>query len=42
MNIIEAKLQLKGDEKIAIINARFNHFITQNLEEGAKNAFIRH
>lgn len=42
MNIIEAKLQLKGDEKIAIINARFNHFITQNLVEGAKDAFIRH
>lgn len=42
MNIIEAKLHLKGDEKIAIINARFNHFITQNLVEGAKDAFIRH
>ncbi|HJE66645.1 6,7-dimethyl-8-ribityllumazine synthase [Campylobacter avium] len=42
MKLIEAKLQLKGDEKIAIINARFNHFITQNLVEGAKDAFIRH
>ncbi|ASQ31121.1 6,7-dimethyl-8-ribityllumazine synthase (riboflavin synthase, beta subunit) [Campylobacter avium LMG 24591] len=42
MKLIEAKLQLKGDEKVAIINARFNHFITQNLVEGAKDAFIRH
>ena len=41
MKIIEARLSLKGDERIAIINARFNHFITTNLIEGAKDAFIR-
>ena len=42
MNIIEGKLHLKGNEKIAIINARFNHLITDRLVEGAKDAFIRH
>lgn len=42
MNIIEGKLALKGDEKILIINARFNHIITDRLVEGAKDAFIRH
>ncbi len=42
MNIIEGKLSLKGNEKIAIINARFNHIITDRLVEGAKDAFLRH
>ena len=42
MNIIEGNLSLKGDEKIAIINGRFNHIITDRLVEGAKDAFIRH
>ena len=42
MNILEGKLNLKGDEKIAIINGRFNHIITDRLVEGAKDAFIRH
>jgi len=42
MNIIEGKLRLQGDEKIAIINARFNHLITDRLVEGAKDAFLRH
>ena len=42
MNIIEGNLALKGDEKIAIINARFNHIITDRLVEGAKDAFLRH
>lgn len=42
MKIIEGKLQLTGDEKIAIINARFNHIITDRLVEGAKDAFLRH
>ena len=35
-------LTLKGNEKIAIINARFNHIITDRLVEGAKDAFLRH
>jgi 6,7-dimethyl-8-ribityllumazine synthase len=42
MNIIEGKLNLKGNEKVAIINGRFNHIITDRLVEGAKDAFIRH
>lgn len=42
MNIIEGKLALDGSEKIAIINARFNHIITDRLVEGAKDAFVRH
>ena len=42
MKIIEGNLALKGNEKIAIINARFNHIITDRLVEGAKDAFLRH
>ncbi len=42
MNIIEGKLSLQGDERVAIINARFNHIITDRLVEGAKDAFLRH
>ncbi len=42
MNIIEGKLRLNGNEKVAIINARFNHIITDRLVEGAKDAFLRH
>ena len=42
MKIIEGKLRLKGTEKIAIINSRFNHIITDRLVEGAKDAFARH
>ena len=42
MNIIEGNLSLKGSEKIAIINGRFNHIITDRLVEGAQDAFKRH
>lgn len=42
MNVIEGKLALNGKEKVAIINARFNHIITDRLVEGAKDAFLRH
>ena len=42
MKIVEGKLSLSGSEKIAIINARFNHIITDRLVEGAKDAFLRH
>lgn len=42
MKIIEGKMNLKGNEKIAIINGRFNHIITDRLVEGAKDSFIRH
>ncbi len=42
MKIIEGNLKLNGDERVAIINGRFNHIITDRLVEGAKDAFIRH
>ncbi|MDO4673775.1 6,7-dimethyl-8-ribityllumazine synthase [Campylobacter sp.] len=42
MKIIEGQLKLKGSEKIALINARFNHIITDRLVEGARDAFLRH
>ncbi|KIM08890.1 MAG: 6,7-dimethyl-8-ribityllumazine synthase [Sulfurovum sp. FS08-3] len=42
MNIVEGNLSVDKSKKIAIINARFNHFITDRLVEGAKDAFIRH
>ncbi len=42
MKIIEGKLSLNGSERIAIINARFNHIITDRLVEGARDAFLRH
>ncbi len=42
MKTIEGNLSLKGDEKVAIINARFNHIITDRLVEGARDAFLRH
>jgi 6,7-dimethyl-8-ribityllumazine synthase len=42
MNIIEGNLSLKGNEKVAIINGRFNHIITDRLVEGAQDAFKRH
>jgi len=42
MNIVEGKLRLDGGERVAIINARFNHIITDRLVEGAKDAYLRH
>ena len=31
MKIIEGILRLKGNEKVAIINGRFNHIITDKI-----------
>jgi len=42
MNIIEGNLSVDKSKKVAIINARFNHFITDRLVEGAKDAYARH
>ena len=42
MNIIEGNLRLQGDEKVAVINGRFNHIVTDRLVEGAEDAFKRH
>lgn len=42
MNILEGRITLSGNEKIAIIASRFNHIITDRLVEGAKDSFLRH
>ncbi len=42
MNVIEGQMRLKGNEKVAIINGRFNHIITDRLVEGAEDTFRRH
>ncbi len=42
MKIVEGKLQVLAGKKVAIINSRFNHIITDRLVEGAKDAYVRH
>lgn len=42
MNVIEGKLNLTGNERVAVIAARFNHLITDRLVEGARDSFLRH
>jgi len=42
MTIVEGDLQVDKSKKVAIINARFNHFITDRLVEGAVDAYARH
>ncbi len=42
MNIVEGNLQVDSSKKVAIISARFNHFITDRLVEGAKDFYVRH
>jgi 6,7-dimethyl-8-ribityllumazine synthase len=42
MNIVEGNLSVDTSKRVAIINARFNHFITDRLVEGAKDAYARH
>jgi len=42
MKILEGDLKVDKSKKIAIINARFNHFITDRLVEGAKDVYVRH
>ncbi|WP_456459223.1 6,7-dimethyl-8-ribityllumazine synthase [Nitratifractor sp.] len=41
MKIIEGNLQVDPSKKVAIISARFNHFITDRLVEGAKDTYAR-
>lgn len=41
MNFIEGKLLAEG-QKIGIVTARFNDFITSKLLEGATDAYVRH
>jgi len=42
MNLIEGKLRVNGNKKVAIVSTRWNHFIVDRLVEGAKDAFSRH
>jgi len=42
MTTVEGNLQVDKSKKVAIINARFNHFITDRLVEGAQDAYVRH
>ncbi len=42
MRVIEGDFQVDKSKKVAIINARFNHFITDRLVEGAKDTYARH
>jgi len=42
MKIVEGDLSVDKSKRVAIINARFNHFITDRLVEGAKDAYARH
>ena len=42
MKIVEGNLQVDKSKRVAIINARFNHFITDRLVEGAQDAYARH
>lgn len=41
MRIIEGKLQVQPEKRVAIVAARFNHLITDRLVEGAKDAYLR-
>jgi len=42
MKTVEGNLQVDKSKKVAIINARFNHFITDRLVEGAVDTYARH
>jgi 6,7-dimethyl-8-ribityllumazine synthase len=42
MKVIEGKLHVKQGKRIAIVNSRWNHLVTDRLVEGAKDAFLRH
>ena len=42
MKIVEGNLQVDKSKKVAIINARFDHFITDRLVEGAVDTYVRH
>ena len=42
MKTVEGNLQVDKSKKVAIINARFNHFITDRLVEGAVDSYVRH
>ena len=41
MKTIEGNLSVDRSKKVAIISARFNHFITDRLVEGAQDTYVR-
>ncbi len=41
MNTVEGDLRVDRAKKVAIISARFNHFITDRLVEGAQDTYAR-
>jgi len=41
MKTIEGNLSVDRSKKVAIISARFNHFITDRLVEGAQDTYAR-
>ena len=38
----EGTLDVRGDERFAIVASRFNHFVVDRLVEGAIDALVRH
>lgn len=42
MKTVEGNLSVDKSKKVAIINGRFNHFITDRLVEGAVDTYARH
>ncbi len=42
MKVIEGTLHVIQGQRIAIVNSRWNHLVTDRLVEGAKDAFLRH
>lgn len=42
MRVIEGKLNVLKEDRVAIIASRFNHIITDRLVEGARDSFLRH
>jgi len=42
MKIVEGRLSVKTNKKVAIVSTRWNHFIVDRLVEGAKDAYVRH
>ena len=42
MKILEGKIALQGNERIAVLCSRFNSMVTERLIEGAKDCYLRH
>ena len=42
MKILEGKIALQGNERIAVLCSRFNSMVTERLIDGAKDCYLRH